>query len=107
MNGMIKVGVVLAGYAAALLAAYVTITIRQHSTQGRDVQASAGMYAFGDGLVFLAVFGVVAILSTALALYFLRPRRSFWAAFSTAALAFVAAGVLVVSVLVLLSFWRR
>jgi hypothetical protein len=71
------------------------------------VQASAGMYAFGDGLVFLAVFGVLAIFSTVLALYFLPPRRPFWAALSTAALAFIATGILVVSVIVLTSFWLR
>ncbi|SBT03811.1 P7 protein (fragment) [Candidatus Accumulibacter aalborgensis] len=33
------------------------------------------MYAFGDALLFLAVFGVVALFPTGLAIYFWRHRQ--------------------------------
>jgi hypothetical protein len=44
------------------------------------------MYAFGDGLLFLAVFGAVAIVPTGAALIFLRPYRPLWIGLSIAAL---------------------
>ena len=44
------------------------------------------MYAFGDVALFVAVFGFLALLPTAAALYFLRPYRRFWVVLSTLAL---------------------
>jgi hypothetical protein len=40
------------------------------------------MYAFGDGLLFIAVFSAVALFPTGLALYFLQPCRWFWVVLS-------------------------
>ena len=103
MNGLVKIGVVLAGYVTAVLAASAAVTVRLQHTQGPDVQASAGMHAFGDGLLFLAVFGTVAILPTGMALYFLRPYPSFWTALSITALALAATGLVAASVYALAS----
>jgi hypothetical protein len=75
MNRLVKFGVVLAGYVTSVLAACAAVDFRQPHTQGEHVQASAGMYAFGDALLFLAVFGVAALFPTGLALHFLRPFR--------------------------------
>ena len=66
MNRFVKFGIVVAGYVAAGLAATATLEIRLLNTQGPDVQASAGMYAFGDLLLFLGVFGFAALFPTGL-----------------------------------------
>ena len=87
MKTLVKIGVVLAGYVVAVLAAGAAVDVRIANTSGPDAQASAGMYAFGDGLLFVAVFGVAALVPTGLALYFLRPFRWFWTVLSASALA--------------------
>ncbi len=74
MKTLIKIVLVVAGYVAALLLASAAVAIRIADTSGPDAQASAGMYAFGDGLLFIAVFTTVALFPTGLALWFLRPR---------------------------------
>jgi hypothetical protein len=94
MNRLVKCGTVLAGYALALLLAGVAVEIRFLHTQGSDAQASAGMYAFGDALLFIAVFSAAAVIPTGVALYFLRPCRWFWTALPLAALAIALSGVL-------------
>ncbi len=101
MNGLSKAGIVSGGYVIALLAACAAVAVRVYSTQGPDSQESAGMYAAGDSLLFFAVFGVTALLPTALALYFLRPYRPIWAALSIAAPALAGSGFLAASVHVL------
>jgi hypothetical protein len=82
-----KIGLVISGYFVALLIAYVVVAIYVAATSGPDRQTSGGMYAFGDSLLFLAVFGVVAVPPTGAALFFLRPYRSFWLALAITALA--------------------
>jgi len=89
---LLKALAVLAGYIFALCAACVMVYIRQLHTQGPDAQASAGMYAFGDAMLFGAVFGVAALLPTGLGLYYLRPVRSFWNLLAIAALPLAATG---------------
>jgi hypothetical protein len=64
---------VTAGYVAAFLMASAAVAIRVASTSGPDAQASSGMYAFGDALLFVAVCGVAALVPTGVALFFLRP----------------------------------
>jgi hypothetical protein len=86
MKAFVKFGTVLVGYAAAVLAAIAAVAVRIANTSGPDAQASAGMYAFGDGLLFVAAFSAVALFPTGLALYFLRPCRWFWVALSITAL---------------------
>ena len=89
MTGAGKTGIVVGGYAAAFLLAVAAFELRQWMT----AQASSGMYAFGDLVVFLFVLGIVGLVPTGLALYFLRPVRRFWTAASIVALALAATGV--------------
>jgi hypothetical protein len=105
MNGLIKTGIVLAGYATALLAACAAVAVRLNHTQGPDAQASSGMYAFGDSILFMFVFGVVALFPTGLALYFLRLFRPFWTAISIISLALAVTGIAAASVIAFASSW--
>jgi hypothetical protein len=86
-----KPGIVIAGYVVAMLIANAAVNARlvHHSA---DAQNSPGMYAWGDLILFLEVFGLAAIIPTGLALYFLRPIRIFWPLFSLAAVAFAVTG---------------
>ena len=86
------------GYVLALLVAWAIVTTYIALTDGPDRQASGGMYAFGDSLLFLALFGVAAVPATGAALYFVRPFHAFWRALSVAALAITATGVAAVGV---------
>jgi len=93
MKSSLKVTVVAGGYVSAFLAASAAVAIRMASTSGPDAQASGGMYAFGDSVVFVAVFGVLALVPTGGALYFLRPYRRFWIVLSRLCLAVAVTGL--------------
>ena len=84
---------VVAGYVGAFLAASAAVAIRVANTSGPDAQASSGMYAFGDSYLFIAVFGLLAIVPTGGALYFLRPYRRVWILLSALALCLAITGV--------------
>lgn len=75
-----KVGIVFAGFVVAFAIAWLAVEVRQRATQGPDAQAASGMYAAGDAMLGVAVFGVVALVPIALALYWLRPVARFWSA---------------------------
>ena len=93
MRKLVGLTVVVLGYVAALVAACVAVYIRVLETQNDPaVQASAGMYAFGDFLLFVAVFGAMSLVPTALLLYFLRPYKAFWSVLSLAGLALAVIG---------------
>jgi len=89
---LVKPGIVIAGYVAAMLIANAAVNAR-FLHQSADAQNSPGMYAWGDLILFLEVFGLGAIIPTGLALYFLRPIRIFWPLFSLAAVAFAVTGL--------------
>jgi hypothetical protein len=89
----LKVGVVVAGYLAAVLVASAVVGVRLATTSGPDAQASSGMYAFGDALLFVAVFGVAALVPTGAALFFLRPCRHFWTVLSAVGLGMALTGL--------------
>ena len=91
MSGLRKLGVVLAGYAAAWLVAFAACYAAEKLNRSPD--ASGGMQAFGDMIRFLGLFGLLAIVPTALALYYLRPVPKFWTALSIAAVALAATGM--------------
>ena|SRR5437867_1129602 len=93
MKPFFKVGVVAIGYIAAILIASAAVAIRVAYTSGPESQASSGMSAFGDALLFVFVFGVIALVPTAAALFFLRPYRRFWTLLSAAGLAVAVTGV--------------
>jgi hypothetical protein len=92
MNALSKVGLVVAGYVAAFLIALAVVAGYVAATKGPDRQTSGGMYAFGDSILFLAVFWVATLPATGVALFFLRSHRLFWIVLSVAALAVAATG---------------
>jgi len=69
-----KVALVAAGYVAAGLIATAAVALHMALTAS-DSRGADGMYAFGDALLFLFVFGVVALVPTAAAVYFIRTRK--------------------------------
>lgn len=71
MSGLSKVGIVMGGYVLACLIASGVVYVYDMFTQNAASQASSGMYAFGDLILFVGVFGVLALIPTGLALYFL------------------------------------
>ena len=87
---IVRVALVVAGYVAAAIVASAAVAMNVAATSGPDRQGSSGMYAFGDSMLFLGVFGIAAIPATGAALYFLRSVRSFWR--PTAILGLVIAG---------------
>jgi len=84
---------VVAGYVVASAAAVAIVAIYVIATGGPDRRNYGAMYAFGDSLLFLGVFGVAAVPPTGAALYFLRPYRPFWLVVSVAALITTLTGI--------------
>jgi hypothetical protein len=93
MKKSLEVTAVGGGYVAAFLVAYAAVAIRVANTRGPDAQAASGMFAFGDSVLFVAVFGVLALVPTGGALYFLRPYRRFWMVVSLLCLTVAATGL--------------
>lgn len=73
-----KIGLVVGGYAISAVVASLAVAGHLMAIGGPARQAYSGMNAFGDCLLFLAVFGVAAVPATGLGLYFLRPYPAFW-----------------------------
>jgi hypothetical protein len=71
MSKLAKLSLVIAGYVLACLAAGGAVSIYQRFTQSAAAQASAGMSAFGDLVLFIFLFGVFALFPTGLGLYYL------------------------------------
>lgn len=94
MRPVAKVGIVVAGYVAAVAVASLVLRIYIAATSGPDRQTDGGMYAFGDSLLFLGVAGVAAIPATGAALYSLRSHRGFWRVLSIGGLATAATAIL-------------
>jgi hypothetical protein len=93
MRPFLKVGVVAVGYIAAFLIASAAVGIRLATTSGPDAQASGGMYAFGDAILFVAVFGGATLVPAGAALFFLRPYRQFWTVLSAFGLGVAVTGL--------------
>lgn len=96
MKPFAKVGLVAAGYIAALVIASAAVAIRVWNTNGPDTQAASGMYAFGDSVLFGAVFGIVGLVPSGIALFFLRPCKRFWTVLSATGLAVALTGLIAV-----------
>ncbi len=90
MSRLSKLGLVFAGYVAALVAAFAFVWVRSILLPPED--GSGGMQAFGDLLLFVGTFLLLALVPTAFALYFLRAFPTFWAALAIASLVFAATG---------------
>ena len=71
MSRLAKFGLIIGGYAFACLAAGGVASLNQLFTQDTASQASAGMAAFGDFILFILIFGFLALFPTGIALYFL------------------------------------
>jgi hypothetical protein len=93
MRPLAKVGYVALGYVAAFVAAWLVVMVYILLTNTPARQASSGMAAFGDFLLFLGLFGVASIPSTIAALVFLRPYATFWRVLSVASLVIAATGI--------------
>ena len=93
MRPLAKVTLVGLGYIGALAIAFGAVSLYVASTNSPDRQTYAAMFAFGDSLLFLAVFGVAAVLPTGAALFFLRPYRPFWRVLSIAAVVMATTGI--------------
>ena len=93
LSRLAKIGAVIGGYIAAFVLALIAVTVHVIFTSGPDRDASSGMHAFGDALLFIFAFGVIATAPTALALYLLRTNRAFWSLISVAALAVSVTGL--------------
>src|SRR4030095_3573649 len=96
MNKSVKIGIVIAGYILSCVGAFVVTYIRELSTRGTYIQASQGMFAFGQTMLFLLVFGGLALIPTVLAFYFLRSSVKFWNGFAVLCLAFSITEIIVV-----------
>jgi hypothetical protein len=75
MKPVVKVAIVGCGYLLAFLIAWAAVALNAALTSGSDADASGGMQAFGDLLLFVTVFGVVALLPTGAALFFLLSKK--------------------------------
>jgi hypothetical protein len=93
MRPLAKVTLVGLGYIGALAIAFAAVSLYIASTNSPDRETYAAMFAFGDSLLFLAIFGVAAVLPTGAALFFLRPYRPFWRALSITAIVIATSGV--------------
>ena len=91
-----KVALVITGYVVAVLVAAGVVAVYVALTDSPDRQASSGMYAFGDSLLFLAVFGIVGAVPTGVALFFVRSWRRCWPVLAVAALVIAATGALAI-----------
>lgn len=77
-----KVAALVAGYPVGLVAAIFLVSLRYLWADPRDVAASSGMYAFGDLLGILFLFGLFATPPTWFLLHLLRGADRFWSLFS-------------------------
>jgi hypothetical protein len=76
VNGWAKAGLVAAGYVGAIVIASAVTAAHVAATDPAQASAASGMYAFGDTILFVGVFAIVALLPTAAAVYFLWSGRS-------------------------------
>ena len=84
MRPFAKAGLVAVGYIAAGAIAWLVVGIYVAASNSPDRQG--GMPAFGDSLLFLAVFGLAAVPATGAGLFFLRTRPAFWGTLSVVSL---------------------
>ena len=71
MSILSKFGLVIGGYVAACLVAYGAVYVNDLFVDPAVLQASSGMSAFGDLILFVGVFGLLVLIPTGFALYFL------------------------------------
>jgi hypothetical protein len=75
MKPVLKVAIVASGYLLALLVSWAAVALHAALTSDANAQASGGMSAFGDLILFVAVFGAAALAPTGAALFFLLSKK--------------------------------
>jgi hypothetical protein len=93
MSRWTKPALVLAGYGLAFAASILAVALYDRRFSPTDNQTMGSMIAGGEMMYGAAVFGLVSLVPTGLALWFLRGRRRFWSVFSVAGLVFAVAGL--------------
>lgn len=68
--------IALAGYVVGALAAIASVYMMQLGTNAADAQASGGMYACSDAVLFCIVFGVFAAPATVLLIVAIIKRKA-------------------------------
>ena len=87
-----RVGVVIAGYILAIVAAAVAAWLYDVRVGALPYDTSGGMYAGGQMLQSLAVFLMVALAPSLYGLWLLRRHTRFWNGVGVASIAFAAVG---------------
>jgi hypothetical protein len=72
---ILKVAIVSGGYLFAFVVAYAAVALHAALTGESGAQASGGMSAFGDLVLFVAVFGAVALVPTVAAFCFFLSKK--------------------------------
>src|SRR5436305_13369909 len=75
MKPVLRVAIVVGGYLLALLMASAAVALHAALTRESGAQASGGMSAFGDLVLFVVVFGAIALLPTGAAVFFLVSKK--------------------------------
>jgi hypothetical protein len=75
MKLVLKVAIVAGGYLLAFLMASGAVALHAALTSESGAQDSGGMSAFGDLVLFVAVFGAVALVPTGAAFFFLLSKK--------------------------------
>lgn len=96
MSRLAKVGLVLGGYGAAVVAGGAAGWLYNQRMAAMPYDTSGGMYAAGEMMSSLAVFLVVSLAPTALMLWFLRRHHGFWNFVAVGSLAFAVVGLFAV-----------
>lgn len=87
----VKLGIVISGFTIASVVALVAMRIRQ---QLNASDPSQGMQAFGDLVLGMVVFTLLALLPLGLGLYWLRPVTRFWTVLVSVAAGYTLTGPL-------------
>jgi hypothetical protein len=96
MGRAAKVGIVVGGYVAAIVAGIAAGWFYDWRVSKLPYDTSGGMYAAGETLQSLAAFLVVALVPTLLGLWFIRAHTGFWKQVANASLVFAVAGLIAV-----------
>ena len=75
MKPLFEVAIVAGGYLLAFFVACAAVALHAALTSGSGGQASAGMSAFGDLILFVAVFGLIAVVPTGAMFFFLLSKK--------------------------------
>lgn len=86
MKTSTKILLVMIGYVIAFVLACLATGVYAVLFDSPAQQASSGMAAFGDALLFLGVFVLATLPATGLALFFLRAYPAFWYVLSSGSL---------------------